>query len=197
MSPRRNANSYSPREQRKVERVVHGANIASSPRELVRTDLIRPVNNKSMTSSPRELVRAEITPLVVRPVNTLKALPGGACFLFAFPYRFTAVASAVRRGRFKGPRTTSPPLHRLHSSNMSQIAPFDLAGADDPYCWPPGPHGACALYTGDTTSRVTTEARGAGLHGAPPLHAIHRVRDPQASRQNALPRLGRSRWSAA
>jgi len=93
--------------------------------------------------------------------------------------------------------TARSALHGLHPSNMSQIAPFDLAGADDPYCWPTGSHGTRALHTGDTTSRVITEARGAGLHGTPPLHAMHRVRDTQASHQNALPRLGRSKWSAA
>lgn len=94
-------------------------------------------------------------------------------------------------------RTTSDPLHRLHPSSMSQIALFDLAGGHDPYVRLPGPHGTRALHTGDTTSRVTTEARGAGLHGTPPLHAMHPVRDTQASHQNALPRLGRSKWSAA
>lgn len=164
MIPSENAISYSPREQRTVERVVHGANTTSSPRELVRTCLIRPVNNKSMTRSPRELVEAEIAPLVVRPVNTLKALPGGARFLFAFPYRFNAVAYALRCSRFQGSRTTSAPLHRLHPSNMSQIAPFDLAGGDDPYCRPPGPHGTRALHTPDR-------------HGAHPLRPDHPVHD--------------------
>lgn len=55
-------------------------------------------------------------------------------------------------------------LHRLHPSNMSQIAPFDLAGGDDPYCWPPGPHGTRALQTTD-------------WHGAHPLHPAHLVHD--------------------
>lgn len=165
MSPSKNANSYSPREQRRVERAVHGANNASSPRELVRTGLVRPVNNKSMTSSPRELVKVEIAPLVVRPVNTLKALPGGARFLFAFPYRFTAVASALRCSRFQALRTTSGPLHGLHPSNMSQIAPFDLAGR--------------ALHTGDTTSRVTDRHGAHPLRPDHPVHDVHHLRPMQ------------------
>lgn len=162
MSQVENANSCSPGEQQAAERVIHGAINANSPRELVAPCLVRPVNNESMTNSPRELVMPKRAPLVVRPVNTLKALPGGARFLFAFVERFCASApppSALRSG---------PQQHlRLHPSHsplvapfaMSQIARFNLAGR--------------APHTGDTTSRVTTEARGAGLHGAHPMHHVH------------------------
>lgn len=65
-----------------------------------------------------------------------------------------------------------PALRRLHPSHaplvapfaMSPIAPFNLAGR--------------ALHTGDTTSRMTTEARGAGLHRAHPMHHVHHQEEP-------------------
>lgn len=60
----------------KTQRVVRPVNNACSPRELVTSRLVRPVNKKSLTCSPRELVRAVFAPNVVRPVNTLKVLPG-------------------------------------------------------------------------------------------------------------------------
>lgn len=162
MSQVENANSCSPGEQQTAERVVHGAVNANSPRELVAPCLVRPVNNESMTNSPRELVMPKRAPLVVRPVNTLKALPGGARFLFAFVECFCVSAPPLSALR------SAPQQHlRLHPSHaplvapfaMSQVARFNLAGR--------------ALHTGDTTSRVTTEARGAGLHGAHLMHHVH------------------------
>lgn len=60
----------------KTQRVVRPVNNACSPRELVAARLVRPVNKKSLTCSPRELVTAVFAPNVVRPVNTLKVLPG-------------------------------------------------------------------------------------------------------------------------
>lgn len=162
MSQVENANSCSPGEQQAAERVIHGAVNANSPRELVAPCLVRPVNNESMTNSPRELVMPKKAPLVVRPVNTLKALPGGARFLFAFVEGFCAFAPQLSALR------SAPQQHlRLHPSHsplvapfaMSQAAPFNLAGR--------------ALHTGDTTSRVTTEATDAGLHGAHLMHHDH------------------------
>lgn len=81
----------------------------------------------------------------------------------------------------QGSRATAAPLHRLHPSNMSPIAPVDLAGGDDTYCKPPGPHGTRALHPGDTTTRVTdgtsdNSARVTALHGAHPLRALHPLR---------------------
>jgi len=72
-------------------------------------------------------------------------------------------------------------LHGLHPSDMSQIEPFDLAGGDDPYSKPPGPHGARALHPGDTRTRLTdgtsdNSARVTTVHGAPPLRALHPLR---------------------
>lgn len=163
MSQVENANSCSPGEQQAAERVIHGAVNANSPRELVSPCLVRPVNNESMTNSPRELVMPKRAPLVVRPVNTLKALPGGARFLFAFVEGFCAFAPQLSALR------SAPQQHlRLHPSHsplvapfaMSQAAPFNLAGR--------------ALHTGDTTSRVTNDAAGAGLQGAHLMHHIHR-----------------------
>ena len=159
-----NEKSYSPREQRAPEIVVRGAVNACSPRELVGYSLVRPVNNKSMTNSPRELVTPQKHALVVRPVNTLKALPGGARFLFAFVECFGAFALPLFALR------SAPPQHlRLHPSlaplvapfAMLQIAPLNVDGR--------------ALSTGDTTSRVTnqagvtTTASAAGLQRAHPM----------------------------
>lgn len=98
------------------------------------------------------------------PRAVLISITKRSAFSFVPLHRFTAVASAVRCGRFKASRTTTAPLHRLHPSNMSQIAPFDLAGGDDPYCTPPGPHGTRALHTSDR-------------NGAHPLHHAHLVHD--------------------
>lgn len=56
-------------------------------------------------------------------------------------------------------------LHRLHPSNMSQIAPFDLAGR--------------ALHTGETTSRVTDRHGAHPLRPDHPVHVIHHLRPMQ------------------
>ncbi len=40
-------------------------------------------------------------------------------------------------------------------------------------CASPAPLRMTRNVTGDTTSRVTTEARGAGLHRAHPMHHVH------------------------
>lgn len=61
----------------KTKRLIRPMNKPCSPRELVSYSLVRPVNKKSMTCSPRELVRPIFGTFLVRPVNTLKELPGG------------------------------------------------------------------------------------------------------------------------
>lgn len=87
--------------------------------------------------------------------------PSGAPFIDIYQAGAQRTIGAVAPERLtdclQGSRTTTATLHRLHPSNMSQIAPFDLAGR--------------ALHTGDTTSRVTDR------HGAHPLRPTHPVHD--------------------
>lgn len=102
---------------------------------------------------------------VTAPRADLKSFTRRSPFSGAPLHRSTAVASAVRCSRFQALRTTSGPLHRLHPSNMSQIAPFDLAGR--------------ALHTGDTTSRVTDRHGAHPLRPDHPVHDVHHLRPMQ------------------
>lgn len=138
MSPPKNAISCSPGEQRKSKAVIHGANNVSSPRELVHRSLVRPVNNKSMTNSPRELVTLLFRQLVVRPVNTLKGLPGGARFLLPSSTALTLLASASGCTSFEGLQPErrelhgAHPLRALHRLRHSHPCDFQRSGKAGP-----------------------------------------------------------------
>jgi len=95
--------------------------------------------------------------------------PSGGPFIYIYQAGAQRTLGAVAPERLidciQGSRTTSGPLHRLHPSNMSQIAPFDLAGR--------------ALHTGDTTSRVTDRHGAHPLRPDHPVHDVHHVRPMQ------------------
>lgn len=114
MSQPKNAISCSPDEQRTEKRVIHRADNPCSPGESVRSNLIRPVNNKSLTNSPRELVTTIPARLVVRPVNTLKGLPGGARFLLSGFTAFRLLAPGSGSTSFQGLRPERRELHGAH-----------------------------------------------------------------------------------
>jgi hypothetical protein len=95
--------------------------------------------------------------------------PSGCPFIYIYQAGAQRTIGAVVPERLihciQGSRTTSGPLHRLHPSNMSQIAPFDLAGR--------------ALHTGDTTSRVTDRHGAHPLRPTHPVHDVHHLRPMQ------------------